>query len=74
MAGVRHIDGSTYSCPVDGTTFYVAPGGSLQWIRNQGELDTKTSVLAAAGARADTWNTPVGNPDVFGLLAGEKPR
>jgi len=52
---------------------YVMPGGGLQWIRDPGQLATKQSVLAQAGLRTDTWSTPVGDPDVFGLLLGAKP-
>ena len=69
----HHADGSEYRVGIDGTTFYVMPGGGLQWIRDPGQLATKQSVLAQAGLRTDTWSTPVGDPDVFGLLLGAKP-
>jgi len=69
----HHVDGSTYTVPVDGTTFYVMPGGGLQWMRDPNQLSTKVSVIGGAGLRTDTWNTPVGDPDVFGILAGPKP-
>jgi hypothetical protein len=73
-AGVvgHHVDGSDYACPVDGTTFWVSPAGTIQWV-HAGEQGTKSSVEAAAGRRTDTWNTPVGNPDTFGRLEGDKP-
>lgn len=69
----HHVDGSEWRAPVDGTTFYVTPGGGLQWMRTPEQLATKQSVLAQAGLRTDTWSTPVGDPDVFGLLVGAKP-
>jgi hypothetical protein len=69
----HHADGSEYRVGIDGTTFYVMPGGGLQWMRDPGQLSTKQSVLAQAGLRTDTWSTPVGDPDVFGLLQGAKP-
>jgi hypothetical protein len=74
-AGVvgHHIDGSTYTIRIDGTYFYVMPAGTIQWVHDGGELSTKKSILAGAGMRADTWNTPVGDPDVFGMLVGDKP-
>lgn len=70
----HHADGSTYTVLVDGTTFYVMPGGGLQWMVNPNQLATKVSVLASAGLRTDTWSTPVGDPEVFGLLVGPKPQ
>jgi hypothetical protein len=69
----RHIDGTVYECPVDGTTFFVTPGGQLQWVRTPQQLSTKMAVLSSAGLRADIWNTPVGDPDVFGNLEGDVP-
>jgi len=69
----HHVDGSEYRSPVDGTTFYVMPGGGLQWMRTPEQLATKMSVLSQAGLRTDTWSTPVGDPDVFGILTGTKP-
>jgi hypothetical protein len=69
----HHVDGSEWRATVNGTTLYVTPAGTLQWIHDPTELATKVSVLGAAGARADTWNTPVGDPDVFGRLEGDKP-
>ncbi len=66
-------DGSEWTAPVDGTTFYVMPGGGLQWMRTPDQLATKVSVLSQAGLRTDTWSTPVGDPDVFGILTGAKP-
>ena len=68
----HHVDGSSYSCPVDGTIFWVSPAGTIQWVHG-GELDSKNSVEAAAGRRTDQWNTPVGTPDNFGRLEGDKP-
>ena len=70
--GGHHVDGSAYACPVDGTTFWVSPAGTIQWVHG-GELDAKISVESAAGRRTDTWNTPVGAPDNFGRLEGDKP-
>lgn len=72
--GGHHIDGSGYSSPVDGTTYKVLAGGNIQWVRDPSQLASMNSIAAAAGARTDTWNTPVGDPDAFGLLVGEKPR
>lgn len=69
----HHVDGSEWRAPVDGTTFYVMPGGGLQWMRTPDQLATKVSVLSQAGLRTDTWSTPVGDPDVFGILVGAKP-
>ena len=73
-AGVQgtHVDGTRYTCPVDGTYFRVNSGGTIQWVR-AGQLDTMVSVMGAAGLRTDTWNTAVGDPDVFGYLVGPKP-
>jgi len=73
-AGTRghHVDGSVYTCPVDGTTFKVNAGGTIQWVHG-GEVDDFTAVLNAAGARADTWDGAVGTPDAFGALVGDKP-
>lgn len=68
----HHVDGSEYRCPIDGTTFWVSPAGTIQWVHG-GELDGKISVENAAGRRVDTWNTPVGAPDNFGRLEGDKP-
>ena len=68
----HHVDGSEYRAPVDGTILWVSPAGNLQWIHG-GEMDSKLSVEAAAGRRTDTWNTPVGTPDNFGRLEGDKP-
>ena len=44
-AGVagHHVDGSDYSCPIDGTTFWVSPAGTIQWVHG-GELDDKKAV------------------------------
>jgi len=68
----HHVDGSGYSCPVNGTTFRVNPGGTIQWV-HAGELDDQVAILNAAGARTDTWNGAVGSPDSFGRLVGDKP-
>jgi len=68
----HHVDGSEYECPIDGTTFWVAPGGTIQWVHG-GELDDKMAVERAAGRKTDTWDSPVGSPDNFGRLAGDKP-
>jgi N-acetylmuramoyl-L-alanine amidase len=68
-----HVDGSTYRCPVDGTYFRVNSGGTIQWVRGHEQLTTMQSVMAGAGLRSDTWNTPVGDPDVFGYLVGDTP-
>jgi hypothetical protein len=68
----HHIDGSEYRCPIDGTTFWVSPAGTIQWVHG-GELDDKIAVESAAGRRVDTWNTPVSAPDNFGRLEGDKP-
>ena len=67
------VDGSTYSSPVDFTTYKVLPGGTIQWVRDPGQLDTMKALAGAAGNKSDTWNTPVGDPDAFGLLIGPKP-
>jgi hypothetical protein len=74
-AGTRghHIDGSVYEVKITGTFFYVMPGGTIQWIHDGGELATKQAVNGGAGLRTDTWNTPVGDPDVFGMLVGDVP-
>lgn len=69
----HHADGSEYRVSVDGTTFWVMPGGGLQWMRDPGQLGTKSNLQGQAGARTDTWNTPVGDPDAFGILIGPKP-
>jgi hypothetical protein len=69
----HHVDGSEYSCPIDGTTFKVNPGGTIQWVHG-GEKDDFEAVLAAAGARIDTWDGAVATPDAFGALVGDKPR
>jgi len=71
--GGHCVDGSEYNSPVDGTTYKVLPGGTIQWVRDPGQLDAMKSIANAAGSRTDTWNTPVGDPDAFGLLVGEKP-
>jgi len=68
-----HADGGAYTCPVDGTTFRVNSGGTLQWVRTPDQLATMQSVMAGGGLRSDTWNTPVGDPDVFGILVGDRP-
>jgi hypothetical protein len=68
----HHVDGSEYSCPVDGTTFRVNAGGTIQWVHG-GEMDANMAVLNAAGMRTDTWNGSVGQPDSFGRLVGDKP-
>jgi len=68
----HHVDGSEYSCPIDGTTFWVSPGGTIQWVHG-GEMDDKMAVERAAGRKTDTWNGAVGAPDNFGRLAGDKP-
>lgn len=71
--GGHCVDGSKYSSPVDGTTYKVLPGGMIQWVRNPEQLAAMISIANAAGNRTDTWNTPVGDPDAFGLLVGDKP-
>lgn len=71
--GGHCVDGSSYSSPVDGTTYKVLPGGTIQWVRDPEQLAAMLSIANAAGSRTDTWNTPVGDPDAFGLLLGEKP-
>jgi N-acetylmuramoyl-L-alanine amidase len=68
----HHVDGSEWTAPVNGTTFKVNPGGTIQWV-HAGELDDATAVLAAAGAKTDTWDGAVGVPDAFGCLVGDKP-
>ena len=68
----HHVDGTPYTCPVDGTTFKVNAGGTIQWV-HAGELDDTEAVLRAAGARTDTWQGYVGAPDTFGRLVGDKP-
>ena len=68
----HHVDGSEWTAPIDGTTFKVNPGGTIQWVHG-GELDDFTAVLSAAGAKTDTWNGAVGTPDAFGALVGDKP-
>jgi len=68
----HHVDGSEYACPIDGTTFWVSPAGTIQWVHG-GELDDKMAVERAAGRKTDTWNGPVGRPDNFGRLEGDKP-
>lgn len=69
----HHVDGSTYRVQVPSTTFRVNSGGTLQWVHDPGELSTMQSVMEGAGLRSDTWNTPVGDPDVFGYLVGDVP-
>lgn len=69
----HHVDGSQYRVSIDGTYFRVNSGGTLQWVHDGPELSTMQSVMAGAGLRSDTWNTPVGDPDVFGYLVGDVP-
>jgi hypothetical protein len=69
----HHVDGSLYTVQITGTYFRVNAGGTIQWVHDGAELSTMQSVMAAAGLRTDTWNTPVGDPDVFGILVGDKP-
>jgi N-acetylmuramoyl-L-alanine amidase len=69
----HHKDGSTYRVAIDGTFFRVLPGGGLQWVHDGNEFATMKSVWGGAGADIREWNTPVGDPDVFGILEGDKP-
>lgn len=69
----HHVDGSEYRVQIDGTYFRVNSGGTIQWVHDGPELSTMQSVMAGAGLRSDTWNTPVDDPDVFGFLVGNTP-
>jgi hypothetical protein len=70
----HHIDGSTWTAPVNGTYFYVTPAGNLQWINNPSALTDKKAILASQGVNSpQTWDNAVANPDAFGYLEGDKP-
>jgi hypothetical protein len=69
----HHVDGTVYRCPTDGTVFRCLPSGNIQWVRDGNQWGTMNAIYGTHAPNGDVWNTPVGDPDAFGILIGAVP-
>jgi hypothetical protein len=67
----HHQDGSPYSAPVDGTVFRNNGNGTYIWVREK-DLADVFAMITTAGLSSRVQERVV-NPDVFGVLIGERP-